>query len=313
MASTAAVEPYPRDIIVPRLLPPSTATDTTGDSYIKIVTWNVAGLRGILKANPKVLEELVNKVDPDVLCLQETKLQTSHVTTDGYENLLTGYNSYWTCSETKKGYAGNAVFIKKTIKVVQGVDNSSSSSIGASSVIDSKPKSKAKPKATLMDSWVKKAPASSSSEAEETVSTTADATSPIVVQSVKYELENNPKLCGEGRTITVEFDKFYLVACYVPNSGQTLERLDFRVDEWDPYMRDYLAQLRQRKPVVFTGDLNVGHLDLDIYNPLAKHIVKQAGLTPRERHSMTTTIELGMLDALRVFYPGNINSTTNNK
>lgn len=71
-------------------------------------------------------------------------------------------------------------------------------------------------------------------------------------------------------------------------------------------MYQYLQTLAKRKPVVYTGDLNVGHLDLDIHNPTAKHIVKQAGLTPQERNSMTSFLSSGIFkDAFRFFYPSN--------
>lgn len=72
----------------------------------------------------------------------------------------------------------------------------------------------------------------------------------------------------------------------------------------DPKFREYLCQLNARKPVILTGDLNVGHLDLDIHNPTAKHIVKQAGLTPEERQSFTTFVTGPFRDAFRHFYPG---------
>lgn len=82
-------------------------------------------------------------------------------------------------------------------------------------------------------------------------------------------------------------------------------RLDYRVKQWDPWVRQYLSKLNQRKPVVFTGDLNVGYLDLDIHNPTAKHIDKQAGLTPQERQSHSELLEsTNFKDAFRYFYPG---------
>ena len=72
----------------------------------------------------------------------------------------------------------------------------------------------------------------------------------------------------------------------------------------DPHVREYLTKLKSTKPVIFSGDLNVAHLDLDIHNPSAKHIVKQAGLTPQERQSFGKLLECGFKDALRYFYPG---------
>ncbi|CAE7498519.1 ARP, partial [Symbiodinium microadriaticum] len=112
------------------------------------------------------------------------------------------------------------------------------------------------------------------------------------------------RFSGEGRVITVEFTSFFLVNAYVPNSGQTLDRLDSRTTEWDPQFFTYLKDLEAKgKPVVLTGDLNVAHLDRDIHNPGAKHIAKQAGLTPQERASFGSLLATGFQDALRFFYP----------
>lgn len=127
----------------------------------------------------------------------------------------------------------------------------------------------------------------------------------VTVQSVRYELPDS-RFAGEGRTITLEFPSFFLVACYVPNSGMDLARLTYRVEEWDPHMKQYLDSLKSTKPVIFCGDLNVGHLDLDIYNYTAKHIVKQAGLTPAERNSFSALLGAGYVDAFRHFHPGSI-------
>lgn len=110
----------------------------------------------------------------------------------------------------------------------------------------------------------------------------------------------------EGRTVTVELEHLYAVAAYVPNSGQKLERLDYRVDEWDPALRAYLQQLERTKPVVLYGDLNVGHRDADIWNFDAKHIPKSAGLTARERDSFSTLLSAeggGFVDCFRALHP----------
>ena len=102
----------------------------------------------------------------------------------------------------------------------------------------------------------------------------------------------------EGRTLTVELEHCIAVAAYVPNSGQKLERLDYRIQSWDPALRAYLQQLEARKPVVLFGDLNVCHLDADIWNVEAKHIPKSAGCTPQERESFSTLLE-GFDDCFR--------------
>ena len=110
---------------------------------------------------------------------------------------------------------------------------------------------------------------------------------------------------SEGRVLTMEYDRFFLVVAYVPNSGMRLDRLDYRVDVWDVDFRAYLAHLDAKKPVVFGGDLNVGHLDADIYNVSAPHVKKSAGLTPRERESWSATLAhgAGFVDTFRHFHP----------
>ena len=94
----------------------------------------------------------------------------------------------------------------------------------------------------------------------------------------------------EGRTLTLEFDGFYLVTAYVPNSGQDLKRLGYRIDEWE---RDIarLKELDAKKPVVYVGDLNVAHRDEDIWNVTASHIKKSAGTTPQEREAFGVMLE----------------------
>jgi exodeoxyribonuclease III len=166
-------------------------------------------------------------------------------------------------------------------------------------------------------------PAASSVNTSESLSTAQSSSSlssndPLTVLKVDYDLKDK-RFSGEGRTITVEFPNFFLVNCYVPNSGQRLERLNYRTSEWsddphlrchahldrDPYLASYLKSLESSgKPVVLTGDLNVAHLDLDIYNPTSKHITKQSGLTPQERQSFGSTLATEFQDALRFFYPG---------
>ena len=83
---------------------------------------------------------------------------------------------------------------------------------------------------------------------------------------------------GEGRILTAEYDSFYLVCAYVPNAGEGLKRLNYRVKEWDLDFKRYLKALNSRKPVVLAGDLNVAHNEIDIYDPTGKS--KMAGFTP---------------------------------
>lgn len=108
----------------------------------------------------------------------------------------------------------------------------------------------------------------------------------------------------EGRTVTIELEDTFVVATYVPNSGQDLKRLDFRIKEWDPALRAYFTDLERSKPVCLIGDLNVAHLDADIWNVTAKHIAKSAGTTPQERESFGTMLDdLKAVDAFRSLHP----------
>ena len=104
----------------------------------------------------------------------------------------------------------------------------------------------------------------------------------------------------EGRTITLEYPNFYLVNCYVPNSKRELERLDSRM-EFEDIMRNYLLELSKNKNVIYCGDLNVAHEEIDIKNPKANR--RNAGFTDEERSKMTELLDSGFIDTFRYFYP----------
>ncbi|WAR08017.1 APEX1-like protein [Mya arenaria] len=110
-----------------------------------------------------------------------------------------------------------------------------------------------------------------------------------------------PKHDDEGRVITAEFDKFYLVTSYVPNAGRGLPRLPYRAKEWDVDFRNYLNNLNKTKPVVMCGDLNVAHEEIDIANP--KTNKKSAGFTAEERQGFTDLLAEGYIDSFRELYP----------
>lgn len=119
--------------------------------------------------------------------------------------------------------------------------------------------------------------------------------------SVKFGL-GIPDHDGEGRLITIEFDTVYLVAGYVPNSGQKLERLSYRVQQWDPSLSSYLKDLEKKKPVVLTGDLNCAHEEIDIYNPDGNR--RSAGFTDEERTSFEDNfLNRGFVDSFRQQHP----------
>lgn len=104
----------------------------------------------------------------------------------------------------------------------------------------------------------------------------------------------------EGRVITLEFDDFYYVTCYTPNSQNELARLDYRMI-WEDAFRNYLVELDKNKPVVMCGDLNVAHKEIDLKNPKTNR--KNAGFTDEERGKFTELIEAGFIDSFRFFYP----------
>lgn len=104
----------------------------------------------------------------------------------------------------------------------------------------------------------------------------------------------------EGRLITLEFDDFYFITVYVPNSKRELLRLDYRM-EWEDAFRDYINRLNEKKPVVFCGDLNVAHCEIDLKNPKTNH--NNAGFTEQERNKFTQLLDSGYTDTFRYFYP----------
>lgn len=104
----------------------------------------------------------------------------------------------------------------------------------------------------------------------------------------------------EGRVITLEFEKFYFVTVYTPNSQNELARLDYRM-KWEDDFRTYLKGLDEKKPVIVTGDMNVAHEEIDLKNPKTNR--KNAGFTDEERAKMTELLSAGFIDTFRYFYP----------
>lgn len=191
---------------------------------MKMVSWNVNGLRACVT---KGFVDIFNKLDADIFCLQETKLQEGQI-----DLPLEGYYQYWNYAE-KKGYSGTAIFTKKEpLAVTNGIG------------ID----------------------------------------------------EHNT----EGRVITLEFQDFFFVTCYTPNSQNELKRLDYRM-KWEDDFREYLLSLNKKKPVILCGDLNVAHNEIDLKNPKTNR--KNAGFSDEEREKMTTLLNSGFTDSFRYLYP----------
>ena len=195
---------------------------------MKLVSWNVNGLRAVLG---KGFQDFLKEVKSDVFCIQETKLQKEQLD----ENILDvfkEYNCYWNSAE-KKGYSGTAVFTKKE---------------------------------------------------------------PLSV-SYGIGIEEHDQ---EGRVITCEFEEFYFVTVYTPNSQNGLARLDYRM-KWEDDFRTYLKKLEETKPVIVTGDMNVAHKEIDLKNPKTNR--KNAGFTDEERQKFTELLDAGFIDTFRYFYP----------
>lgn len=191
---------------------------------MKMVSWNVNGLRACVT---KGFVDIFNKLDADIFCLQETKLQEGQI-----DLPLEGYYQYWNYAE-KKGYSGTAIFTKKEpLAVTNGIG------------ID----------------------------------------------------EHNT----EGRVITLEFEDFFFVTCYTPNSQNELKRLDYRM-KWEDDFREYLLRLNKKKPVILCGDLNVAHNEIDLKNPKTNR--KNAGFSDEEREKMTILLNSGFIDSFRYLYP----------
>ncbi len=122
--------------------------------------------------------------------------------------------------------------------------------------------------------------------------------------NVSYGIKG--KYSDEGRIITLEFEDFYLINAYVPNSGEGLKRLDYRMSFEDD-MREYLISLDKIKPIIYCGDLNVAHEEIDIKNPSANR--RNAGFTDEEREKLTNLLDSGFIDAFRYKYKDTIKYT----
>lgn len=191
---------------------------------MKLISWNVNGLRA---AVTKGFMESFEKLDADMFCLQETKLQPHQI-----ELELPGYEQYWN-SAVKKGYSGTALFTRvKPLNVTNGIG-----------------------------------------------------------------IEEHDQ---DGRVITAEYDNFYLVTCYTPNSQRELARLEYRMT-WEDAFRAYLLELDAKKPVILCGDLNVAHNEIDLKNPKTNR--RNAGFTDEEREKMTELLDAGFTDTFRKLYP----------
>lgn len=191
---------------------------------MKLISWNVNGLRACVG---KGFLEIFQKLDADIFCLQETKMQAGQLDLD-----LPGYYQYYNYAD-KKGYSGTALFTKKEpLNVTYGIG---------------------------------------------------------------VDVHDH-----EGRVITAEFEDFFFITVYVPNSQNELARLDYRM-EWEKDFLAYVKKLEETKPVIYAGDLNVAHNEIDLKNPKTNH--HNAGFTDEERAAFSRVLDSGMIDTYRYFYP----------
>ena len=193
---------------------------------MKLISWNVNGLRAILK---KGFADFLEAEKPEILCLQETKCSEELVVPEWAAE----YTTLWNVA-ARKGYSGTAIFTKiKPLSVSYGIGIA----------------------------------------------------------------EHDQ----EGRVITAEFADFFLVNVYVPNAKRELTRLEYR-QQWDRDFLAYLKRLEKSKPVVFCGDLNVAHTEIDLARP--KDNVKNHGFTPEERAGFDAVVRAGFIDTFREFEKG---------
>jgi len=191
---------------------------------MKIASWNVNGIRACLK---KGFMDFIEKENPDIMCIQETKARPEQV-----DLVIDGYTQYWNSAE-KKGYSGTAIFTKvKQLNI--------SNDIG---------------------------------------------------------IEEHDH---EGRVLTIEMKKYFLVNVYTPNAQRELTRLTYR-EKWEDDFLLYLKNLDKKKPVVVCGDLNVAHREIDLARPKPNR--GNAGFTDEEREKFSVLLDSGFIDTYRHFYP----------
>ncbi|MNX10348.1 Exodeoxyribonuclease [compost metagenome] len=206
---------------------------------MKLYSWNVNGIRAVI--NKGAFATFIEKEQPDIFCLQETKAKQGQVEID-----LPDYHEYWNSAD-KAGYSGTAIFSKtKPHSVINGFTDAIAEKYGLAD-----------------DSY-------------------GDPTK-------------------EGRVISAEFDNFWVVTVYTPNSKGDLSRLELRHKQWDPAFLEHVRELEKTKPVLFCGDLNVAHSEIDLANP--KPNIGKHGFTNEERAGFDALEAAGFIDTFRTKYP----------
>jgi len=262
----------------------------------------------LLKKSPTALSDFVKKHgDLDLLFLQETKLQEQHLTDPKLPmiGLLEedGYDAYYSCSTAKKGYSGTAAFVRRRGGAGLGA---SSGREGEDGKKDQKKKQKQKTldKFFFADKKEKGVASASATAASSTAQLPFDPCY-LMPESVSYGMGID-KHDSEGRVIVMDFPHFTVANVYVPNSGQNLDRLEYRTEEWDKDWVEFMKSKQQERkvPTMWVGDLNVAHTNLEVWNDGAKHLAKQAGTTQEERSSFQGQLDdYDFVDAFRKLHP----------
>ena len=213
---------------------------------LKIISWNIDSLNAALTSTSarsemtRVVLKTIKDENPDIICIQETKLSENGpelVHIEKLNEILPGYEREWvsSVSPARKGYAGTMILYKPEMM--------------------------------------------------------------IKVDAPRIDAPDTMDF--EGRILTAEHDKFYLVNVYTPNAGDGLKRLGDR-QKWDRLFADYLAKLDKTKPVISCGDFNVAHKEIDLANPATNHM--SAGFTDEEREGFTNLLSKGFTDSFRYLH-----------
>lgn len=204
---------------------------------LRLISWNVNGIRAVLKKGD--FRAFIETYEPDVLCLQETKAKQGQAEVD-----LPDYEEYWNSAE-KAGYSGTAIFTKvKPVSILYGL---------------------------------------------------ADG----IAEKYNLGADDYGDPTREGRVMSAEFEKFWVVTAYVPNSKEDLSRLRLREKHWDPALLAHLKFLEKSKPVLACGDFNVAYTEDDLANP-AQNVGKH-GFTDEERAGFKAFLDAGFIDTFRLF------------
>ena len=198
---------------------------------LKIFSWNVNGLRAVLRKN--ALQNFISEYQPDILCLQEIKAKPEQVDLN-----IPGYKVFWNPAK-RAGYSGTAILV--------------------SEALDLSPRNVIRWDAGRTVSF-----------GDEPVRSVRNIHSEWTNLDKVHASETNIAV-HEGRVLIIEFEKFYLVNVYTPNAKPDLSRLSLRHDEWDPEFLNLLKELEKKKPVVTCGDFNAAHEEIDLARPKANH------------------------------------------